>query len=153
MYAVIKIRGNTGIRRETLDTLRIIGLDRANHLVLKENNRQNSGMIGKAKDYITWGEIEEGTLARLLEKRGRLEGNRKLGKEFPKEKGFAGFGEMAEAIIKGKVALEKLGVKKVFRLHPPRKGFERPGIKKPFGEGGALGYRAGAINRLIEKMI
>ena len=41
---------------------------------------------------------------------------------------------------------------KTFRLHPPKGGFERRGIKKTFKEGGVLGYRGKEIIKLIEKM-
>ncbi len=43
--------------------------------------------------------------------------------------------------------------KKTFRLHPPKKGWERKGIKKPYKKGGALGYRGAEINALIKRMI
>jgi large subunit ribosomal protein L30 len=42
---------------------------------------------------------------------------------------------------------------KVLRLAPPRKGFERKGIKVPFTSGGALGDRKEAINDLVKRMI
>jgi len=42
---------------------------------------------------------------------------------------------------------------KSFRLNPPKGGFERKGIKKPFSKGGALGYRGSKINLLIKKMV
>ncbi|RJQ17568.1 50S ribosomal protein L30 [Candidatus Woesearchaeota archaeon] len=41
----------------------------------------------------------------------------------------------------------------VFRLNPPRGGFERKGIKLPFTQGGVLGYRGEKINTLIQKML
>jgi len=41
----------------------------------------------------------------------------------------------------------------VFRLNPPKGGFERKGIKQPFKTGGALGNRKEKINILIKKMI
>lgn len=44
-------------------------------------------------------------------------------------------------------------VKIIYTLHPPRKGFERKGIKKSFNVGGALGDRKDKINDLIKKMI
>jgi len=44
-------------------------------------------------------------------------------------------------------------IKKVFHLHPPRKGFERKGIKTPFTIGGALGNRKEKINDLILRML
>lgn len=40
----------------------------------------------------------------------------------------------------------------VYRLHPPRGGFERKGIKKQYKDGGALGERD-TITPLIERMI
>ncbi|MBN1792331.1 uL30 family ribosomal protein [Candidatus Woesearchaeota archaeon] len=44
-------------------------------------------------------------------------------------------------------------LKKFFRLHPPRGGFEKKGIKKPFNLGGALGHRGEKMNDLIQKML
>ncbi|MBC8444127.1 uL30 family ribosomal protein [Candidatus Woesearchaeota archaeon] len=41
----------------------------------------------------------------------------------------------------------------LFRLAPPKGGFERKGIKKPFTLGGVLGYRGDKINTLIKKML
>ncbi len=48
--------------------------------------------------------------------------------------------------------LQKDGEKKVYHLHPPRKGYGRKGIKVPFAKGGALGDRGDAINDLIGRM-
>ena len=42
---------------------------------------------------------------------------------------------------------------KIYRLNPPRGGFERKGIKQPFTTGGVLGDRKDAINALIQKML
>lgn len=44
-------------------------------------------------------------------------------------------------------------IKKYFRLHPPKGGLETKGTKTGFSAGGALGYRGGKINELIQKMI
>jgi len=43
--------------------------------------------------------------------------------------------------------------KNFFRMHPPRGGFERKGIKVPFKLGGAYGNRGKEINLLIKRMI
>ena len=40
-----------------------------------------------------------------------------------------------------------------FRMHPPRGGFERKGIKMPFKNGGVYGNRKEKINLLIKRMI
>src|SRR3989344_6211467 len=42
-------------------------------------------------------------------------------------------------------------LKPFFRLSPPRKGFERKGIKVPYKLGGALGDRGKDINELIKR--
>lgn len=41
----------------------------------------------------------------------------------------------------------------VFRLSPPKGGFERKGIKKHFKAGGALGLRRKGIDSLVKRMI
>ena len=43
--------------------------------------------------------------------------------------------------------------KKAVRLAPPRKGYERKGIKIAFVNGGALGDRREKINELVKRMI
>ncbi len=59
-----------------------------------------------------------------------------------------------------KLLVEKRGkkdkegnVKKIFKLNPPIKGFERKGTKQPFSVNGALGDRKDKINELLKRMI
>ena len=60
--------------------------------------------------------------------------------------------ELAEAILDGKIRYRELpDIKPVFRLSPPRKGYE--GIKRAYSVGGALGYRGKDINELIRRMM
>ncbi|MGB9748245.1 MAG: uL30 family ribosomal protein [Candidatus Woesearchaeota archaeon] len=69
---------------------------------------------------------------------------------------FITWGEIKEETIKLLKEKRKPIAKKsslIFRLNPPRKGFERKGIKKPFNLGGAYGYRGEKINELIKRMI
>lgn len=151
MFAVIRVRGSVGVRKDIKDTLAMLRLHRINHAVLVEETPDYKGMLQKAKDYITWGEIDKETLASMIKKRGRLPGNKKITREHIKDKGYSTFKELAEAIIKGETKLENLDIKPVFRLQPPRKGYES--VKKSFKEGGSLGYRADKINELIQRMI
>lgn len=62
------------------------------------------------------------------------------------------YGEVDEETVK-LLKEKRPSAKKFFSLHPPRGGFERKGIKKPFNLKGALGYRGDKINVLIKKMI
>lgn len=150
--AVIRIRGGVRGRKSARDTLRMLGLSRMNHCVLVDNTSTYRGMLQKAKDYITWGEVDPETVAILLKKRGRLIGNKRLEEKLLYMLGFGGFKEFADAFCNNKVNLKAIpGLKKVFRLHPPKKGFRS--TKKSVGEGGDLGYRGEKINELIVRML
>jgi len=113
--AVILVRGLVEVTKPVKDTLAMLNLNRKNHCVVIENNPVNLGMIKKVKDYITWGDIDEGTFKELLNKKGET---------------FLG----RESDSKGKYKYNFLEIdgkkyKKYFRLNPPRKGFGRKGIK------------------------
>lgn len=139
MYAVVRVRGRVGVRRDIADTLKMLRLHRVNHAVLVDETPSYEGMLQKAKDYITWGEIDLDTLVELIKKRGRLPGNKRVDEEYFKELGYSSIKEFAKALLNNETSLEDAGLKPVFRLHPPRKGYES--VKKPFSEGGSLGYR------------
>ena len=108
-------------------------------------------MLQKAKDYITWGEVNVETVAELLEKRGRLVGGAKVTEEYLSENtDYKSFEELAEALVNSEVKLQDINMKPLFRLHPPRKGYK--GIRNSVKEGGSLGYRGEAINDLAKRM-
>ncbi|AAR39160.1 NEQ311 [Nanoarchaeum equitans Kin4-M] len=153
LYAIFRVRGRVDVRKDIEDTLKLLRVHRKNYLSIMPKTESIEGMIQKAKDYITWGEIDEKTLAELLKKRGRISRRKKLTLEYIKEKGFNSFEELAKALIEGKVTLKELGIKPFFRLRPPSKGYGKKGIKKHFNEGGALGYRGEKINDLILRAI
>lgn len=152
MYSVIRLRGEVNSRPEARKTLESLRLNRVNHMVLVPENGNYRGMLQKAKDYIAWGEVNTDTLAVILEKRGRLTGNRRLTEEYIREHTpYDSFQELAEAITSGDYKISDVPeVKPVFRLHPPRKGHK--GIKQTYQTGGELGYQGEDINRLLYKM-
>jgi len=152
MIAAIRVRGRTGIKKDISDTMDMLKLTRINHAVLIRENPSYQGMLQKAKDYITWGEVDEDTVSKLLSKRGKIAGNVKLTEDYLKENtDFSSVDELSMALLDSGAKLEDIGVKPVFRLHPPRKGYED--IKKTFRESGSLGYRGDKIRDLIKKMI
>jgi len=123
--AAILIRGPVNIDHEVEDTLHFLRMHNKHVCVVLQPTPIVKGMLAKCKDYITWGEINDETLAAL--KKARTE-----------------------------TTIDRAGKKKdkpFFRLHPPRGGFERKGIKVPHTSGGVLGYRGEAINKLIIKML
>lgn len=152
MLAAVRVRGTVGVKKNIADTMDMLRLTRINHAVLINENPSYKGMLLKSKDYITWGEIDQETLIQLITKRGRVVGGEKVTDEYINDNTeYSSIEEFAKAILDSKVTLEDANIKPVFRLHPPRKGFE--GIKNAFREGGSLGYREGEIRTLIQKMV
>lgn len=149
--AVVRVRGTVATRGDVEDTLGKLRLTRVNHCVVLEDSPQNVGMLRKCSNYITWGEIEPGTLALMLSRRARAPGNRRIGIDELKNSGFGSFEEFAEKVCNFECELGALKVMKpVFRLHPPRKGYRH--IKRPYPKG-ALGYRKEKINELLRRMV
>ena len=108
-------------------------------------------MLNIIKDYVTWGEIDSDTTELLLQSSGKTSGNSDFSKEHLKETSFKTMKALAKGLTEGKTVMRDVpGLKPLFRLHPPRKGYE--GIKRSFKEGGALGYRADKINALLRRM-
>lgn len=122
---VVRVRGLSGIRKDIKDTLEMLKLYKRNYCIIFPNTPSIIGMLKKAKDYITWGIIDQETEKLLIEKR--------------QEK------------TKDKDGKEK--VKDFFRLNSPKKGYAKKNIKTPFSIGGALGDRKEKINDLIKRMI
>lgn len=151
MYLVIRVRGTTGVIGNIASTLQMLRLNRINHAVLVEENPSYKGMLQKGKDYITWGEIDTETLVELIEKRGKLVGGAAITEEYLAENtDYSSFEELANALINSEIKTKDINMKPVFRLHPPRKGYE--GIRHSVNEGGSLGYRGEAINDLAKRM-
>lgn len=152
--AIIRIRGRTGVNGKVNDTLDMMRLYKQNGCVIVPNNPQYLGMIQRAKDYITWGEIDKETFTLLFTKRARVAGNKALTDDYLKQHIKMDSNTFIEEFFGEKKKLKDVpGLKLCFRLSPPAKGFERGGIKKPFSMGGSLGYRKDKINDLIKRMI
>ncbi len=153
LVAVIRLRSSIGLRQEAKETLLMMNLSRVNHAVVLDKRPTYLGMFQKAKDAITWGEIDAPALTRLLRKRARLVGNKRVTDEYiAKHTKYKTIDDYAKAIVDNKETLSALPkLKKVFRLHPPSKGF-RGNIKRTYQQRGELGYRGPDINDLIRRM-
>ena len=80
MIAVVRIKGEVGLKKgikETLNRLRI--RRKYSAIVLEKPTKEQLGMIKKAKDSVAYGEINDDTYKQLIEKRGKkdLKGNLK----------------------------------------------------------------------------
>lgn len=138
--AAIRLRGLTQISTKIEDTLQMLRLYKVNYCMVVPNNPVYLGMLKKAKDYITWGEIDEETFRLLVEKRGEEFNGR--------EHDYNGKLKYNDFMV-----INNKKLKKYFRLNAPRKGLGRKGIKHSFQQGGALGYRGDKINDLIKRML
>jgi len=150
--AVIRVRGGVNVFREIEDTLKMLRLTRNCHATLIDDRPAYVGMLRKAQNQVTWGEVSKENIILLLKKRGRLVGDEELTDQYAQQLGYKSLDELAEAIHQTKVEFNRLqNIKPVFRLHPPRKGF-RGKVKRSYTAGGVTGYRGEAINDLIKQM-
>ncbi|MBS3166980.1 50S ribosomal protein L30 [Candidatus Woesearchaeota archaeon] len=151
---VIRIRGDLGVRKPVVDTMKMLRLYNKNYAVILDSTPSIVNMLINAKDYITWGELDKEALHLLLEKRARLPGNKQVTDSYVKEKLKISLKEFSDKIFENKAKLSDLpGMRLFFRLKPPVKGFEKGGIKKPFAQGGVLGYRTNKVNDLLKRML
>ena len=152
-YLVIRIKGSVKARKEHLDTLRMLNLNRANWATIIPKTPSHEGMLKKVEHMITWGEPNLKTIKTFL-KRVELIGDGRLDEETAKKLGFESLEDLAKKLYSAEITLNKLkerGVRPYARLHPPRGGFKKT-IKKHFSAGGEYGYRGEKIDELFMKM-
>ena len=150
-WAVVKVRGSINVKPKIKETMKLMRLNRVNHCVIVPENETYDGMLKIIKDYVTWGEVDVETTELMLESSGKTSGNAIFTKKDLKDSSFKTMKALAKNLSEGKVVMRDVPkLKPLFRLHPPRKGYE--GIKRSFKEGGALGYRGEKINQLIRRM-
>jgi large subunit ribosomal protein L30 len=151
--AIVRIRGTARIRHDIRMTMDQLKINRPNYCVIVPVNDSMNGMLHKAKDYVAYGEVDALTVEALLSSRGRIEGNKPLtDAHVAANSKYKTISELANAVAKGETRLAEVkGAKPLFRLSPPRGGFE--GNKRHWTVGGSLGYRGKDINELIKRMI
>ncbi len=148
----IRIRGGVNVPTRDEDNLRMLRMDRNNSATLLDDRPEYLGMLQNAKDYVTWGEPNVQTVRLILEKRGRVSGDKPINQDALRAIGYESFEALASALHTGEAELNKIeGVKPFFRLHPPSKGFKQS-VKRPYRSAGELGYRGEAINELAKRM-
>jgi large subunit ribosomal protein L30 len=152
LYAVVRIRGSVDQSKDVRHTLELLNLTRPNHAIIVPKDTTHEGMLQKVKDAITWGEISKQTLKELITKRGRLVGDKPVTTKALKDYNINSITDLVNDLFDGKKDMRHIeGLKPIFRLHPPRKGFKS--VKNPYTRKGDLGYRGEEINALIERMI
>ena len=154
MFAILRVRGPIKVNVDIEHTMKLLRLTRVNHCVIYPEDKKIKGMLFKIRNLVTYGEITNETLKKMLVKRGFVYTDKgkllKFKEQYTDEQKID---KLVEDLIAGKVKMNDVNLKPVFRLKPPTKGYDRKGIKKTFKEGGVLGYRADHINKLLLKMI
>ncbi len=89
MLGVIRLRGGIGARKQTEDTLRMLGLRKKHTLVILPRTDAILGMIRKAESMITWGELDDEMLNRfgqtkIMHLKPPAKGFRAIKKPYPK---------------------------------------------------------------------
>ncbi|MBU2520286.1 MAG: 50S ribosomal protein L30 [Nanoarchaeota archaeon] len=138
LLAVIRIRGGINTERKIKSTLELLRLHKVNHCVIIPKKPELEGMAKRAAGYVTWGDVSNEMIEKMVYKRGRLVKDKRVDKKDVKD--------IAKKILDGK----ETGIKPVFRLNPPSKGFKNTRLLYPRG---ALGYRGEKINELLKRMI
>jgi large subunit ribosomal protein L30 len=131
LVVVVRIRGRVNVRSDITETLNRLNLKRVSNCTLIKITDSYNGMLNKCVNYVAYGEIDEPTLNKLLEKHA---------KELS-----------AKELLDGKYDAEKVKNYVPFRLHPPRHGYKS--TKLHFKQGGSLGYQGAEINKLITRMV
>ena len=151
---VIRLRGRVKIKWKVEDTLKMLNLHKVHHACIIDDRKSYAGMLQKAKDYITWGILDEATCLHVFQKRARLEGNEPLSDDYIKKfTKYQSIEEFTKDFMNFKAEIKDLPhLKPVFRLHPPRKGFRKT-KKRPFGDFGELGFRNEQVQELVERML
>ncbi len=138
LWAVVKIRSEINAKPDACRTFRLLNLGSKHSCTIVPAGQRR--MLNLVNDFVAFGPISAEFAEKLLAKRGRLAGDKKVGN--PKE--------IIAQLMEGK-SLKSTGVKPYIRLHPPTGGY-KGSIKKPFVLGGVLGQRED-IEKLLEKMM
>jgi large subunit ribosomal protein L30 len=140
MIITIRISGLVGLTEKVKETLYRLRLRKKYTAVLLKPTKENLKTLIKIRNLVAYGDIDEETLKKLIEKRG-----------IPKNKKEK---INPESVINNleKKSLKDLDIKPFFHLHPPRGGIDS---KKHFGTSrkAVLGDNKKKINDLVRRML
>jgi large subunit ribosomal protein L30 len=151
-YLVVRLRGTVNTPYWADYTLRLLRLTRRYSATIVPENKVYESMLRKVKDHVAWCKVDKDTLKLILEKRGKMVGDKVIDEDSIKRLGFSNIDEMADALANDKIRLRDLkSIKPYFRLTPPRKGFKRSS-KHMYSDGGILGDNR-ELPELITRML
>jgi large subunit ribosomal protein L30 len=65
MIVAVQLRGQIGARQPVKDTLKMLNLGKKHAAIVIEDNPVNKGMLRKAADFITYGEVSDETAKKI----------------------------------------------------------------------------------------
>jgi len=139
----IRISGRVGLRHDIERSLDVLRIQKKHAAVIVETKPEIMGIIDKLKQFIAYGELDDETAKLLVEKRGRLPGDKPVDSKK--------VAEFMNEFMKGNKKMEDIGLKPFFRLSPPKGGFKKS-IKQMYPKG-VLGNYGKKINDLVKRMI
>ena len=71
MIAVIRVTGDVNLSERIRETFNRLKLRRKYSCIVLKPTKEQEGMIEKVRDFVAFGEINENTLKKLVEKRGK----------------------------------------------------------------------------------
>lgn len=87
MIAAVKVRGNVDVPKPIEDTMTNLGLKKRNQIVFFEESESVEGMMNKAKDFITYGEVSDEVIEEVEERYQEVESGTVISAR-PPSKGF-----------------------------------------------------------------
>ena len=138
MICIIRIKGNVGLEKGVVETLKRLRLRKKYSCVIIDPKKEDLGMIKKVANFVAFGNIKKDVFEEVIEKRGQIiDKTKKIDSK-----------KIADELLKGK-KYEELNLKPFFRLHPPRKGIK----SKLHFPRGVLGDNKEKINDLVLRML
>lgn len=68
--AIVRVRGQVRLSKKVKTTLEYLRLTKKQTVVIVEDTPEIRGMLNKAAQYITWGEVDDETVQALAAKKG-----------------------------------------------------------------------------------
>src|SRR2546430_17436096 len=127
----VRIRGTVGDNPRMELALKSLGMESKFNARLVPGNPDMLGMLRKAKDQVTWGELEPETLEMILSKRAEKSGPgpHRLDEGFAKlHFKIQDLGDLAKQIIGGEIDLQRrwlAGLKRTLRVKSPKEGVKK----------------------------
>jgi large subunit ribosomal protein L30 len=134
---VVNLRGGVNVPYWAKRTLALMKLNTRFRATIVRDSPETRGMLSVVKDYVAWSPADVTLITKMLEKRGRVRGDKPITKKIIEGWGFKSMSELATALSEGEIIPSRLEGLKSFALNSPKGGFSRS-RKKGFKSGGML---------------